>query len=113
MRCTNWVATKQTKTRSVVFFICAGKWDENEAALAFEEVKNRTKYPLVELGRCQGHILVRITAENEPVFGGTEARLEVHFTCAKCRTEVVDDRLPDEYNLNQWATEIMKTWEPE
>ncbi len=113
MRCTNWVATKQTKTRSVVTFLCIGNKDRQFATEVLEEFRGHTKYPLVDFGRCGGSIKVMIAAVNEPVFGGTEARLEVFFVCEKCRTEVVDDHLPNEYNISKWLTEVMKTWEPE
>jgi len=73
----------------------------------------RIKFPLVEFGRCGGSVSVEVSAENEPIFGGTQAQLEVHFKCDRCKTEVCDNRLPDEFKFNKWLTEIMKTWEPE
>src|SRR3990167_9844563 len=106
MRCTNWTAIKTTKTRDVVIFICSADKSLEEAKSFLEFAASHTKYPFGNFRRCGGNIQAKITAEDELMFGGTYADLAVHFVCDRCRTEVVDKRLPDKYTLDKWITEL-------
>lgn len=56
---------------------------------------------------CDGDVVVKILAVDEPYFGGSSAKLSVEFKCKKCGCTHYSE-LPNEYNINEWLNKILK-----
>lgn len=70
----------------------------------------RTSIPKVSLSkvnRCQGKIVIFVTAEEEPYMGGSSATLEVNYRCDTCGHRFYP-RLPTSYNINEWLTKVIE-----
>lgn len=58
------------------------------------------------LYECQGKVKMEVSAEDEPYYGGTSAKLEVVYKCDTCGHSYYPN-MPDSYNLNIWLNGIL------
>jgi hypothetical protein len=58
---------------------------------------------------CGGKIIVEVSAEEVPDWGGTYPSLEVRYKCSKCKEDIFDQKLPrDEDGISDIITQYVE-----
>jgi len=68
--------------------------------------RNNCSVDFSQIDNCDGKISCEISAQDEPSWGGSYAKLDVLFKCDKCKGTIYPD-LPNEYNINDWINNIL------
>lgn len=122
MRCRAWVIEKPGRKlangeRAVKIESIADAYprefnqpDLDSQTLKFRSVRKVDKPfpPRPDATLCGGEIEATVAAVDEPYYGGTSARLEIHYTCTRCKHTYHGPDLPTEgEGLSKMLTEYV------
>jgi len=102
MKCTNYIATETY-----------GKKYPKTRIVPTRPYWTRTRHPndkrnLSPWTPCPGTLKIHLKVVNEPVHGGTDAKLDLRFICSHCGDfGFVGVGLPSEYDFAEWVQALM------
>lgn len=98
-----------TGTKKIAFSV-PPPYNDASSIIAYNQKHRKNFMSRVDLdnfSKCTGNVRIRVSAEDEPYFGGTSASLNIEYKCDHCGQTNYSGLPDNEHALNVWLNNIL------